>query len=115
MLHQELIDNIVNRIVKTYNPLTIYMMGMQYWTPNEIPNDIDLKIIVQSSPINDPNGIPNQAPIDRAEIGYKALEGVPGEKFILVFTKDEWGHMGQEQRTTYLFTQKYGIKIYECN
>jgi hypothetical protein len=105
MTHQEFITQIAQRLVKVYNPLEIYLFGKDAWEVDEDPDDIDVKIIVQSSAET------NQA--DRAESGYKALADLGCEEmFIEVFTKDEFATMTKEQALTFVLTQKYGTKIY---
>ena len=115
MTQQDVIDDINRRMIKIYDPLIIYFINLDKWKVNEDPvfNSITLRIIVQSSLINDPNGIPNSAPVTRAEVGYEALDGLPWNIHLLVFTKDEFKLLEQAQEIKFLVTQKYGTKIYE--
>ena len=105
MTHQVFITEITQRLVKVYNPLEIYLFGKDAWEVDEDPDDIDVKIVVQSST--------ETSQADRAEAGYKALEDLGCEEmFIEVFSKDEFAQMAKEQSLTFVLTQKYGTKIY---
>ena len=105
MTHHDFIDQIIQRLVKVYNPLEIYLLGQDGWEVDEDPDDIDVKIIVQSSTETDQEA--------RAAAGYKALEDLACEEmFIEVFTKDEFATMAKQQTLTFVLIQKYGSKIY---
>ncbi len=105
MTHQDFINHIIQRLVQTYNPLEIYLLGQDGWEVDEDPDDIDVKIIVQSSSENTTE--------TRAATGYKALEDLACEEmFLEVFTKDEFAKMGRERTLTFTLIQKYGTKIY---
>lgn len=81
MINQELIEEVKQRLVKTYNPVAIYLFGSYAWgTPTE-DSDLDLLIIVDSS---------DERPIKRSIEGYKALWGLEISKDIIVYTKSEF-------------------------
>lgn len=105
MIHQKLIDEIIKRLVQVYNPLEIYLFESEHWTEDEEPDDIDLKIIVESFP-------EGTAPMERGIAGTEALCGLAEEVFMLVFTKNEFDEMRLIKDLTFLHTQKYGLKIY---
>ena len=49
MISQEVIEEVKNRLIKTYNPIAIYLFGSYAWgTPNE-DSDLDLLIVVDKS------------------------------------------------------------------
>ncbi len=113
MSHQAFVDQIVQRIVKAYDPLIIYLLGKEEWDLDEDYEEVDLRIIVQSSAINNQTEGPiGQVSIDRAQAGYEALKDLPGEKFILVFTLDEFDSLRKKGDLTYVFATTHGTKIY---
>lgn len=106
MPHQDFINQITQRLIKTYNPLELYLLGQDGWEADEDPDDIDVKIIVQASA--------EQDAAKRAAAGYEALADLACEDvFLEVFTKDEFAKMKNDGALTFVLTQKYGKKIYE--
>ena len=82
MISQETIQEVVRRLVETYNPLEIYLFGSYaYGTPNE-DSDLDLLIVIEKSE--------EQKAFKRSIIGCKALWGLGIPKDILVYTQDEF-------------------------
>lgn len=81
MVKKETIEEIKNRLVKTYNPLAIYLFGSYAWgTPSE-ESDLDLLIVIEKS---------DERRYKRQHIGFDALWGLGIPKDLFVYTKAEF-------------------------
>lgn len=81
MINQAVIDEVRNRLVKTYDPLAIYLFGSYAWgTPDE-DSDLDLLVIVEKS---------EEKTFRRPVSGHRALFGLCISKDLLVYTKEEF-------------------------
>ena len=81
MISQDIIDKAIQRLVKAYQPLEIYMYGAYAWgTPGE-EDTVNLLIVVESS---------NQKIQQRSYKGYEMLLDIEMPKSISVFTKQEF-------------------------
>lgn len=88
MINKETIEEVKNRLVKTYNPIVIYLFGSYAWgTPTE-DSDLDLMVVVEES---------NERPIKRSFDGYRALWGLGISKDIIVYTKNEFEEAAQKE------------------
>lgn len=96
IVHKELIEEVKKRLVKTYNPVAIYLFGSYAWgTPTE-DSDLDLLIIVDKS---------DEKSFKRPVPGYDALFGMGISKDIIVYTKEEF-----DKRSSDITTLAYKIK-----
>ena len=96
MISKEKIDEAVRRLVKTYNPLKIYLFGSYAWgTPNE-DSDLDFLVVVKES---------SERSYKRPIAGHRSLIGMMIPKDILVYTKDEFDY-----RANNITTLSYKIK-----
>jgi predicted nucleotidyltransferase len=81
MATPELIDDITNRLVKVYQPETIYLFGSYAWgAPNE-ESDLDFLIIVSST---------DETYFKRSLKGHKVLRGLMISRDIIVYTQEEF-------------------------
>ncbi len=81
MINKEIINEIKNRLVETYNPIAIYVFGSYAWgTPTE-DSDLDLLIVVEKS---------NQKTFQRPLQGQRALFGLGVSKDLIIYTKEEF-------------------------
>jgi predicted nucleotidyltransferase len=103
MISKEQIEEVKNRLVKTYNPIAIYLFGSYAWgTPTE-DSDLDLVIIVDES---------NEKSYVRPRAGHGALFGMNIAKDIVVYTKDEFEHKSNDTTTLAHKIKKDGELIY---
>jgi predicted nucleotidyltransferase len=103
VISKETIDEVKNRLVKTYNPVAIYLFGSYAWgTPTE-DSDLDLLIVVDTS---------DERAIKRSLHGYKALWGLEIAKDILVYTSDEFKTSSQKEASLPHKIKHYGKVIY---
>ena len=104
MVSKEVIEDVKNRLVKTYNPIAIYLFGSYAWgTPTE-ESDLDLLIVVEKS---------DEKSFRRPIKGYDALAGLEYiSKDIIVQTKDEFEKRSNEKTTLEYKIKKSGELIY---
>ncbi|HJZ23183.1 MAG TPA: hypothetical protein VJ201_01900 [Candidatus Babeliales bacterium] len=98
-LDQKTIEDIKQRLVKTYNPHEIYLLEPQ----REDNIDVSLLIVVDGKDIQH---------YDLMTAGHKALIGVKVAKNILVYTKEEFEEYSQDQSTLSYSIKHYGKRIY---
>lgn len=97
MISQKIIDEVKNRLIKTYNPLEIYLFGSYVWGKPDDQSDLDILIVIEKS---------KQNVIDRMRPGYQALIDLDIPNDILVYTKAEF-----DQRSNDITTLGYKIRL----
>lgn len=96
MINQETIDEVKKRLVKTYNPIAIYLFGSYAWgKPNE-DSDLDLMVVVDVS---------SEKSYARERVGHQALFGLDISKDLIVHTREVF-----ERRADNSTTLEYKIK-----
>ena len=104
----KVIDNsklniVVDRLVKVYEPNSIYLFGSLAWGyPNE-ESDLDLLIIVDHS---------EEKVYKRPVIGIKALRGLNIAKDVMVYTTDEFNRLASNKASLFYKIRREGIKLY---
>jgi uncharacterized protein len=96
MINKKLIEEVKRRLVKTYNPIEIYLFGSYAWgTPTE-DSDLDILIVVDKS---------DEKSYKRPVCGHKALRGLDLSKDLIVYTREEF-----EKKSKDITTLCYKIK-----
>ena len=90
MINKKIIDEVKKRLVKTYNPLAIYIFGSYAWGTPTKDSDLDLLIVVDES---------NEKTYCRVRSGQRALFGLNISKDMIVFTKEEFEKRSQDTTT----------------
>ena len=99
-LNKNTIEEIKNRLVKTYNPREIYLLE-----PIREDNiDVNILVIVDGANLQQRYALMSE--------GHKALIGVDVPKSILVYTPEEFAEYSQDQSTLSYMIKKYGKRIY---
>lgn len=99
-LDQKTIEDIKQRLIKTYNPREIYLLE-----PGSQDNlDIDILIILDKAGLQQRYAL-------MAE-GHKALIGIKIPKNILVYTQEEFEDYSTDQSTLSYVIKHYGTRIY---
>jgi hypothetical protein len=99
-LDQKAIEDITQRLIKTYNPAEIYILE-----PQRGGNiDFDIMVIVEQAGLQQRYAL-------MAE-GHKALIGIKIPKNILVYTKEEFEDYSTDESTLSYSIQQYGKRIY---
>lgn len=96
MINKKIIDEVKNRLIKTYDPIAIYLFGSYAWGKPTEDSDLDLLIVVDKS---------DEKSYKRTIPGYDALFGMGISKDIIVYTKEEF-----EERANNITTLGYKIK-----
>ncbi len=100
----DFLDEIKIRLVKTYDPIEIYLFGSHAWgTPNE-ESDIDLLVVVESS--DEPKRY------KRSFVGYRALVGLRVANDVVVYTKAEFETISQDLNSLACKVKNNGKRIY---
>ena len=81
MVNQKIIDEVKKRLVKTYNPIAIYVFGSYAWGAPTEDSDLDLLIVVDKS---------DEKSYNRVRLGQRALFGLDISKDMIVYTKEEF-------------------------
>ena len=105
MISKSQIDEAVKRLVKTYNPLAIYLFGSYAWgTPTE-ESDVDFFVIV------DETEIPYHK---RPRTGEKSLWKIGFSTDLIVVTKEEFERKIAEKTSLYHKIKNEGALEYEA-
>jgi len=103
MITQAVIEEVKNRLVKTYNPIAIYLFGSYArGTPNE-ESDLDLLIVVDAS---------DEKTYKRPVSGHRALRDLDISKDIIVSTKEEFDRAVSDATTLLYKIRRDGALIY---
>jgi hypothetical protein len=98
-LDQKTIDEIMRRLVKTYNPRAIYLLE----PAREDSIDNNILVVVDGKDIEH---------YKLMTAGHKALIGVRMAKNILVYTQEEFDDYSEDLSTLSYSIKKYGKRIY---
>jgi predicted nucleotidyltransferase len=104
MINQATIDEVKNRLVKTYNPLAIYLFGSYAWGVPDQESDLDLLIIVDKCDPKDRHNAMVQ--------GHRALSGMGIPKDILIYTQEQFLKSSKDKSSICYTVTKKGKKIY---
>ena len=103
MINKKTIEEVKNRLVKTYNPVAIYLFGSYAWGSPTEDSDLDLLIVVDKS---------KEKSFARARAGHKALFGVGISKDIVIYTKEEFDKVSENITTLGYKIKREGELIY---
>ena len=98
-LDQKTIEEIKQRLVKTYNPREIYLLEPE----REDMIDVGILIVVDGKDIEH---------YDLMKEGHKALIGAKFGKSILVYTQEEFNEYSEDPSTLSYSIKHYGKRIY---
>lgn len=90
MIQESTFKEVTARLVKTYDPLKIYLFGSYAWGHPDEESDIDLLIIVEKS---------EEKSYKRAVPGFEALFGLGISKDLLVLTQEEFENRADQKST----------------
>jgi uncharacterized protein len=106
MIAQATIDEAIQRLIKAYNPLQIYLYGDYAWgTPNE-ESTIDILVIVEAS---------DERIIKRGYPAFEALLGLKIPKNVVVLTRDEFDQYTQDPNSSTSEIKNRGKILYARN
>ncbi len=103
MLTDQIIEEAKSLLIKTYNPLKIYIFGSYAWGQPHKDSDLDLMVIVKES---------STKPLHRAKPGLLALADLEIAKEVLVLTQDEFDARCADNSTLAFMVKNHGKCIY---
>lgn len=106
MIDQNKIKEAIDRLVKTYNPIKIYLFGSYAWGKPNKDSDLDFFIVIKKSNENFPA---------RAVKGYLSLIGLEIPKDIIVYTLNEFEENKEDSLTLCHKIYKEGKVVYEIH
>ena len=98
------LGEIKDKLIKTYQPITIYLFGSYAWGNPDKDSDIDLLVVLKQS---------NEKIHKRIIHGTRALRGIKLPEDLLVYTEDEFNSLADDVSTLCYKIKTEGIKIYE--
>lgn len=104
MVEKHILELIKNKLVNTYDPLTIYIFGSYAWGTPDQSSDIDIVIIVNES---------KEKKYKRAVKGYSALFDIDYPIDLMVYTKQEFEANAEHHSSLCFKIKKDGYKLYE--
>ncbi len=103
MISATIIEEVKNRLIKTYDPLEIYIFGSYAWGAPTDDSDLDVLIVVDRYKKN---------PHYTIAEGYGALVGLGIAKDLLVVTKNEFDEFAKDPIDFFNEIKAKGIRIY---
>jgi len=103
VINKKIIDEIRDRLVKTYNPLAIYIFGSHAWGMPTKDSDFDLLIIIEKS---------GEKSYKRPIPGQQALFGLGISKDLIVYTKKEFERLSANKASLCYKIEHDGKLIY---
>ncbi len=98
-----MIELVKNKLVETYNPQAIYLFGSYAWGMPDDESDLDLLIVVDA--LTDTH---YKMLVD----GHMALLRLDVSKDLLLYTKEQFDVLSQDNMTFCYKIKQRGIKIY---
>ena len=103
MFDQRTLEEITQQLVKTYNPLEVYLFGSHAWGQPTKDSDLDLFVVIKSSKKNKRQ---------RVIAGYEALSNFDVPNDLIVYTKEEFEKHLKHPSTLSSKIFKHGKKLY---
>jgi len=103
MISKEIIEQVKDRLVKTYNPLEVYLFGSYAWGNPTEDSDLDFLVVVDKS---------DEKRFKRAVAGHEALFGLMVPKDIFVYTKEEFEKSARDKTSISFRIKREGERIY---
>lgn len=103
MIRQDVIREMVDRLVDVYNPLEIYLFGSYAWGNPDAESDVDFLIVVENS---------DQKRYKRPLIGYEVLHDMHVPNDLMVYTKEEFDERAHNVTTLVYKIKTEGQQIY---
>lgn len=103
MIDNKALEDVKEKLIKTYDPLFIYLFGSYAWGTPDDESDLDLLIIIDHY-----NKDRHQTLVD----GYRALIHTRGAKDLLVVDKNSFEKDSLNKTTLCYKIKKQGKQIY---
>ena len=103
MITKKIINEVKKRLVKTYDPIAIYLFGSYVWGKPTPDSDLDLLIVVEKS---------TEKSFKRSIPGHDALFGLGISKDLIIYTKEEFAKYSDDITTLGYKIKRDGELIY---
>ena len=103
MITKDVLEEVKNRLVETYNPIAIYLFGSYVWGKPTEDSDLDLLIVIDKS---------DEKPYERVRPGQRALFGLGISNDLIVYTKEEFDRISSKVTTLGYKIKSEGAVIY---
>ena len=103
MIDNVMIEEVKQRLIKTYNPVGIYIFGSYAWGSPDEESDLDLVVVVDTLGKDR-----HRALVE----GHKALSDLRLSKDILIYTKAEFEEDSENSTTLLYKVKRKGKQIY---
>lgn len=107
MISQETIQEATQRLIKAYDPLTIYLFGPYAWGNPDEDTDLNILIVIESS---------NEKVYKRGDRAFDALLSLKIPTNVTVFTKQEFDKFSQDATSLSYEVKNRGKILYaQCH
>lgn len=103
MINKDILEEVKNRLVATYNPIAIYLFGSYVWGAPTEDSDLDLLIVIDKS---------DEKSYARVRPGQRALYDLCIAKDLIIYTKDEFDRISNNVTTLGYKIKREGKVIY---
>lgn len=103
MITNKTLEEVKEKLIKTYDPLSIYLFGSYAWGTPDDESDLDLLIVVEQY---------SKDPYHTLVDGYRALMHTRGPKDLLVLDKNDFEKDAEDKTTLCYKIKRQGKKIY---
>ena len=103
MVNKDVLEEVKNRLVATYNPIEIYLFGSYVWGKPTEDSDLDLLIVIDQS---------DEKSYNRVRPGQRALFGLGIANDLIIYTKDEFERVSNNITTLGYKIKREGKVIY---
>lgn len=103
MIDQNILEEVKQRLIKTYNPFAIYLFGSYVWGQPHEESDLDVLIVIDKY---------NKDPYFTVVDGYRALGGLDISKDLFVLSLEEFNNCSEKQDHFFHEIKTQGREIY---
>ncbi len=103
MISQETIQEALDRLIKAYDPLTIYFYGSYGWGTPDDDDNLNILLIIESSDVQVHK---------RSYKAFNALLGLEIPANVIVFTKQEFDTFSQDVNSLTYEVKSRGKVVY---
>ena len=103
MVTEQTIEEVKQRLIKTYNPIAIYIFGSYAWGSPDEESDLDILVVIDHLTLK---------PWEDVIAGHKALAGLGIAKDLLLIDKNRFDQYSIEPRRLHYKIKERGRKIY---